>query len=62
MLTLMNRFRRDETGASMIEYVLLIALIAVVAAVGAGVLGNGLSSFFNGLGTYVNGVPTNPLK
>jgi len=53
MLTLMNRFRRDETGASMIEYVLLVALIAVVAVVGAGVLGNSLGNFFGNMGNYI---------
>jgi len=54
MLTLMNRFRRDETGASMIEYVLLVALIAVVAVVGAGVLGNSLSNFLGNMGNYLS--------
>ena len=60
MLTLMNRFRRDETGASMIEYVLLIALIAIVAATGALALGNNINNFFTGIASYLQNVPTNP--
>ena len=54
MLTLMNRLRRDETGASMIEYVLLVALIAVVAVAGAGVLGNSVNGFLNNMGNYLS--------
>ena len=60
MLTLMNRFHRDETGASMIEYVLLIALIAIVAATGALALGNNINNFFTGIAGYLQNVPTNP--
>jgi len=60
MLTLMNRFHRDETGASMIEYVLLIALIAIVAATGALALGNNINNFFTGIAGYLSNVPTNP--
>jgi len=60
MLTLLNRLRRDETGASMIEYVLLIALIAIVAATGALALGNNINNFFTGIAGYLQNVPTNP--
>jgi Flp pilus assembly pilin Flp len=33
---------KDEEGASMVEYILLVALIAVVAAVGFTLLGQGI--------------------
>ncbi len=60
MLTLMNRLRRDETGASMIEYVLLIALIAIVAGTGALALGTNINTFFNSIVGYLSNVPTSP--
>ena len=43
---IVDRLDREE-GASMVEYGLLVALIAVVVAIAATVLGNGISSLFN---------------
>jgi len=40
------RFLKDEEGASMVEYGLLVALIALVVAVGAGLLGGGINTLF----------------
>ena len=42
---IVDRLDREE-GASMVEYGLLVALIAVVVAVGAATLGNGINSLF----------------
>jgi pilus assembly protein Flp/PilA len=42
-----KNFFKDESGASAVEYGLLVALIAVVMAVGAGVLGTNLNSMFD---------------
>jgi pilus assembly protein Flp/PilA len=56
MLTLINRFRRDESGASMVEYGLLIALIALVVGAGAQIVGTQLSTMFSNLGSYVGAV------
>jgi pilus assembly protein Flp/PilA len=39
MTCMWKRFRTDEAGASMAEYGLLVALIAVVAAIGVGAFG-----------------------
>ena len=39
-----RRFVRDETGASMAEYALLIAVVALVAVAGAKTLGTSISS------------------
>lgn len=36
----------SEKGATMVEYGLMVALIAVVVAVGAGVLGIGINTLF----------------
>jgi pilus assembly protein Flp/PilA len=38
---------RDEDGATMVEYGLLVALIAMVALVGVTTLGKNLSSLYN---------------
>ena len=39
-----SAFVQDEEGASMVEYILLVALIAVVAAVGFKTLGQGIAA------------------
>jgi pilus assembly protein Flp/PilA len=46
MSTLTSLFR-DEEGATMVEYGLLVALIALVAIVGVTLLGNNLLALFN---------------
>jgi pilus assembly protein Flp/PilA len=38
---------RDEEGATMVEYGLLVALIALVAIVGVALLGTNLTTLFN---------------
>jgi pilus assembly protein Flp/PilA len=47
MLKLVNRFRRDDRGAAMVEYALLVALIAVVAVAAVTLLGQDVSSAFS---------------
>ena len=44
---LLNTGRDDERGASAVEYGLLVALIAVVMAVGAAVFGTELDALFD---------------
>ncbi|KAA1417973.1 Flp family type IVb pilin [Nocardioides humilatus] len=44
---LLNAHRDEERGASAVEYGLLVALIAVVMAVGAAVFGTALNDLFN---------------
>ncbi|GMQ85572.1 MAG: hypothetical protein BMS9Abin07_1139 [Acidimicrobiia bacterium] len=48
-----SRFIRDEEGASMVEYALLVALIAVVVIAAALFLGNQISSKFSQVGDTV---------
>ncbi len=46
---MINSFKsmiRDEEGATMVEYGLLVAFIAIVALVGVKVLGTNLSTMF----------------
>jgi pilus assembly protein Flp/PilA len=51
MKSLVNRFAKDESGATAIEYGLIATLIAVAIIVGAGALGTKLNEVFNGLST-----------
>jgi pilus assembly protein Flp/PilA len=44
---------RDEEGATMVEYGLLVALIAMVALAAVQALGVNLSTLFNGVATSV---------
>jgi pilus assembly protein Flp/PilA len=57
MLKLIKRFRRDERGAAMVEYGLLVGLIALVVAAGATVLGTDISTLFSNIGSYLNAIP-----
>lgn len=51
------RFHRDDQGAAMAEYGLLVGLIALVVAAGATVLGQDISTMFHGIGVYLAGIP-----
>ncbi len=42
-----SRFVRDENGASMVEYALLVALIAIVAIVAVTVVGTSVRDKFS---------------
>ena len=44
----------DETGASMVEYGLLLALIAVIALVAVKALGNTVSTQFSAVSSSLN--------
>jgi pilus assembly protein Flp/PilA len=47
MLNNLTQMIRDEEGAAMVEYGLLVALIAMVALAAVTVLGKNLSSLFS---------------
>jgi pilus assembly protein Flp/PilA len=51
----MRNFFKDESGASMVEYGLLVALIAVVCITVVGTLGTNLQTKFQAAGTGVGG-------
>jgi pilus assembly protein Flp/PilA len=54
MVSLLCRFARDEDGAALVEYGILIALIAAVVAVAVQLFGTNLSTGFNTLATNVS--------
>ena len=51
-----SRFVRDERGATMLEYGLLVGLIAIVAIGAIGALGTSLSGFFTDTTAELNNV------
>jgi pilus assembly protein Flp/PilA len=51
MFRMFGAIGRDDSGAAMVEYGLLVALIALVVAVGAGTLGTDINNFFTNIGT-----------
>ena len=58
MVTTFNSMIRDEEGATMVEYGLLVALIAMVALVGVTTLGTNLKSLYtNGRGLDLSDNP-----
>ncbi|OQM74700.1 Flp family type IVb pilin [Manganibacter manganicus] len=57
MNNLLNRFFKDESGATAIEYGLIATLIAVAIITGATALGSALGTKFTDLGTCL-GDPT----
>jgi pilus assembly protein Flp/PilA len=58
----LKKFFKDEQGASMPEYALLVALIAVVVIAGATILGNAVNDKLTGVGNTVTsaGTPATP--
>ncbi len=60
MNSLFNRFIKDESGATAIEYGLLAGLIAVAIITGAGLLGTNMNAKFNAIGSKIgNSTGTN---
>ena len=49
------QFLREEEGATAVEYGLMVALIAAVIVVGAGLLGTNTNATFNGVAGVVAG-------
>jgi len=55
MYKLVNRFRRDQQGAALAEYGLLVALIAVVCVVAVTALGTQISTAFSTIASDLAG-------
>lgn len=51
----MVSFLKDEEGATMVEYGLMVALIAIVAMVGAALLGDEVNTVFTEASTAISG-------
>ena len=57
---LIKRFVREEEGATMVEYGLMVALIAVVSILAVTSLGDGVFDAFSATATAVDGAETAP--
>jgi pilus assembly protein Flp/PilA len=51
MIQLLNAVRKDEEGATMVEYALLVTLIALVAGAAVYAIGSGVSTKFVSVNT-----------
>ncbi len=51
MTTLMNRFLKDDSGATAIEYGLIAALISVAIIIALRTIGTNLTTAFNSVGS-----------
>ena len=49
----LSRLHREEAGQGLVEYVLLIALVAFAATAGMGSLASSINSAFTKVGTYL---------
>ena len=48
------RLHRDESGQGLVEYLLILALVAFAATAGMNALATGLNSAFNSIGSIVS--------
>jgi pilus assembly protein Flp/PilA len=55
VIILLERFARDESGATAIEYTLIATLISAAIIVGAIALGDRLGATFNSFAPMING-------
>lgn len=58
MLSLIRKFRKNEKGATAIEYALIAALISVAAITAYGLLGNEIENTMNTVKTKMEGANT----
>ena len=54
MRNFLKKFVKEESGQSMIEYVIIMALLVVAAIVALTALGNALKNKFNGVTEALN--------
>jgi pilus assembly protein Flp/PilA len=54
MLQLIDRFRRDEEGAALVEYGILVGLIAVICIAAVVVVGTQVSTAFSTIGSALS--------
>ena len=51
MFTMIDRFRREEEGAALVEYGMLVGLIAVVCVLAVQTLGTTILGYFTSINT-----------
>ena len=58
VLTSLIRLQNDESGQGLVEYLLILALVAFAATAGMGSLASGLNSAFSAIGSLLGGYIT----
>jgi len=58
MLNSLSRLQKDEAGQGLVEYLLILALIAFAATAGMGSLASGLNSAFSAVSSKLGGYIT----
>ncbi len=53
VLNSLNRLHKDEAGQGLVEYLLILALVAFAATAGMGELANKLNSAFTAIGSIL---------
>ena len=53
VLTSLNRLHKDEAGQGLVEYLLILALVAFAATAGMNNLATGLNSAFSKISTFM---------
>jgi pilus assembly protein Flp/PilA len=56
MRKFLHRFRNDEEGAALVEYGMLVGLIAVICVVAVTLLGQEVSSAFSYMAAKLSGI------
>ena len=56
MRKLINRFRRDEEGAALVEYGMLVGLIAVICVAAVTLLGKDVSNAFSAIADSLSAI------
>ncbi len=56
MSKIWNYFVSEESGQGMVEYGLIIALVAIALITALGALSGGLDKIFTGMGTKLNSI------
>jgi pilus assembly protein Flp/PilA len=54
VLNSIARLHRDEEGQGLVEYLLILALVAFAATAGMNALATGLNSAFNSVGSLID--------
>ena len=57
---LLQRFRQDESGQGLVEYVLIIALVAIGLTLALTVFRNQIGSTFDNVNQTLTNAPTTP--
>jgi Flp pilus assembly pilin Flp len=53
MMSLVRRFVREEEGQNVVEYALVLTLVAVAAIAGLTLAGSGINNWWSAIGNYV---------